>query len=103
MSERDINLKAQFHYKKVRQILGGRVEELSLAGKNKLCSLIASNNDQITANNSIRLWASWKYGTNGECGTGDALVGQDICCNRKRFCLMRLKAPVFDSTRYQMK
>ena len=64
--------------------MGGRVEELSLAGKNKLCSLIALDNAQITANNSIRLWASWKYGMNGECGTGDVLVGQDICCNRKR-------------------
>ena len=62
--------------------LGGRDDSLTQAGRNKICSLIATNNAQVTANSSIRVWASWKYGT-GECNMGVESVVQDVCCNRE--------------------
>ena len=69
--------------KRVLDVLGGRQDYITLAGKNKVCALVTPASLTITLANSIHVWAVWKYST---CREGAEPVVQDVCCNRKCKC-----------------
>ena len=85
---------------RVRQTLGGQSGSLTLTGKNKICSLVhLPISGQIIANSSIRVWASWQYGS---CRAGIESIVEDLCCGRRCSCQINAQKASADPTDVQI-